>query len=153
MLPPQHKLHRSADFAATIRRGRRLGRRTVVLHYLDTAVDGDRGRDADAQISRTGGPRVGFVVSKAVGNAVVRHAVTRKLRHVMLELIADERPDAGADADSTADAGAGDTSSTARPLIPDSVDVVVRALPASATATSQELAKDVRSALARAASR
>ncbi|WP_295625825.1 ribonuclease P protein component [uncultured Corynebacterium sp.] len=121
MLPAQHKLHRSGDFSVTVRRGRRLGRRTVVLHYLDTAVAG--GDAADAQISRSGGPRVGFVVSKAVGNSVVRHAVSRKLRHVALSLLDD---------------------------VPDTVDVVVRALPASATATSEELAADVRSALSRA---
>lgn len=126
MLPAQHKLHRSGDFAVTIRKGRRLGRRTIVLHYLDTAGDGDVTDAADARISRTGGPRVGFVVSKGVGNSVVRHAVTRKLRHVM---------------------------SGAMDLMPDTVDVVVRALPASATASSEELAKDVRKALARVTSR
>ena len=74
MLPAQHKLHRSGDFSVTVRRGRRFGRRTIVLHYLDAA---------DASVSRSGGPRVGFVVSKGVGNSVVRHAVTRKLRHVV----------------------------------------------------------------------
>ena len=126
MLPAQHKLHRSGDFAVTIRKGRRLGRRTLVLHYLDTAGNGGVTDAADAGISRTGGPRVGFVVSKGVGSSVVRHAVTRKLRHVMAE---------------------------AMHLMPDTVDVVVRALPASATASSEELAKDVRNALKRAAPR
>lgn len=121
MLPSQHKLHRSGDFAVTVRRGRRLGRRTIVLHYRDVAVDG--GHDADAQISRSGGPRVGFVVSKGVGNSVVRHAVTRKLRHVVLPLLDD---------------------------VPSGVDMVIRALPAAATATSEELAADVRKALSRA---
>lgn len=104
-----------------MRRGRRLGRRTIVLHYRDVAVDG--GHDADAQISRSGGPRVGFVVSKGVGNSVVRHAVTRKLRHVVLPLLDD---------------------------VPSGVDMVIRALPAAATATSEELAADVRKALSRA---
>ena len=121
MLPSQHKLHRSGDFAVTVRRGRRLGRRTIVLHYRDAAVPG--GHDADAQISRSGGPRVGFVVSKGVGNSVVRHAVTRKLRHVVLPLLDD---------------------------VPSGVDMVIRALPAAATATSEELAADVRKALSRA---
>lgn len=121
MLPAQHKLHRPGDFSATVRRGRRIGRRTIVLHYLDPAGDG--GGAADARISRSGGPRVGFVVSKAVGNSVVRHAVTRKLRHVVRDVLAD---------------------------VPASADMVIRALPASATATSEELAKDVRKALARA---
>ena len=124
MLPAQHKLHRSGDFSATVRRGRRFGRRTIVLHYLDAAGDG--GDDADEQISRFGGPRVGFVVSKAVGNSVVRHAVTRKLRHVVMDVLDD---------------------------VPSTADMVIRALPASATATSEELATDVRKALARATRR
>ena len=124
MLPAQHKLHRSGDFSATVRRGRRFGRRTIVLHYRDAAGDG--GDDADAPISRFGGPRVGFVVSKAVGNSVVRHAVTRKLRHVVMDVLDD---------------------------VPSTADMVIRALPASATATSEELATDVRKALARATRR
>ena len=124
MLPAQHKLHRSGDFSVTVRRGRRFGRRTIVLHYLDAAGDG--GDDADAQISRFGGPRVGFVVSKAVGNSVVRHAVTRKLRHVVMDVLDD---------------------------VPSTADMVIRALPASAAATSEELATDVRKALARATRR
>lgn len=121
MLPAQHKLHRSGDFSATVRRGRRFGRRTIVLHYFDSAGDG--GDAADAQISRFGGPRVGFVVSKGVGNSVARHAVTRKLRHVVLGMLDD---------------------------VPSTADMVVRALPASAGATSEELANDVRKALSRA---
>ncbi|MFC3849519.1 ribonuclease P protein component [Corynebacterium hansenii] len=121
MLPAQHKLHRSGDFSATVRRGRRFGRRTIVLHYFDAAGDGGDG--ADAQISRSGGPRVGFVVSKGVGNSVVRHAVTRKLRHVVMDMLDD---------------------------VPSTADMVVRALPASAGATSEELANDVRKALSRA---
>lgn len=121
MLPAQHKLHRSGDFSATVRQGRRLGRRTVVLHYLDTAAGG--ADEADASISRHGGPRVGLVVSKGVGNSVVRHAVSRKLRHVAASLLDD---------------------------VPVGVDMVIRALPAAADATSEELAHDVRSALSRA---
>lgn len=41
--------------------------------------------------------RCGLVVSKAVGNAVVRHRVQRRLRHIVLELMREEvlKPDAG----------------------------------------------------------
>ena len=117
MLPAQHKLHRSGDFSVTVRRGRRFGRRTIVLHYLDAA---------DASVSRSGGPRVGFVVSKGVGNSVFRHAVTRKLRHVVMDSLDD---------------------------VPSTADMVIRALPAAAGATSEELADDVRKALARARKR
>ena len=57
----------SADFSATVRRGRRAGTPTLVLHWL-----GDKS---------TGEPaKVGYVVSKAVGNSVARHRVVRRLR-------------------------------------------------------------------------
>jgi ribonuclease P protein component len=65
---------------------------------------------------------VGLVVSKAVGNAVVRHRVSRRLRHVVGPLV---------------------------PRLATGTAVVLRALPAAATATSAELAADVGSALRR----
>ncbi len=48
----------------------------------DTPVEGDR--DAAMAIP----PRVGLVVSKAVGNAVIRNLVKRRLRHLVREHIA-----------------------------------------------------------------
>lgn len=74
----------------------------------------------------TGGPRMGLVVSKAVGNAVTRHAVSRRLRHVTGTIFDDTTLDPGA-------------------------CVVIRALPAAADATSKELDADVRRALRRLA--
>ncbi len=64
--------------------------------------------------------RFGFIVSKAVGNAVTRNLVKRRLRAVT--------------AGSLADVGAG-------------YDVVMRALPQSARASWSELAADARTAL------
>lgn len=121
MLPQSKKLRSSRDFTVTVRRGRRIGRKTVVLHIRDTATSGGENK-TDTQIARFGGPRIGLVVSKAVGNAVTRHAVSRKLRHIMADAVED---------------------------YPSTLDIVVRALPASATATSQELSHDVQSALAK----
>jgi len=65
VLPAAHRLVSSADFADVIGHGVRVGRPTLVLH---------------AQKSDRGGTQVGFVVSKAVGNAVVRNRVKRRLR-------------------------------------------------------------------------
>lgn len=122
MLPKQHKLRASSDFSLAVRKGRRIGRKTVVLHIFDTASRPSvSGAQADAKVASFGGPRIGLVVSKSVGNAVTRHAISRKLRHIALDLI-DE--------------------------IPDTYHIVIRALPRSATASSQELHKDVQSALA-----
>nr|WP_222132434.1 ribonuclease P protein component [Pseudonocardia sp. C8] len=110
-MPARARLTRRPEFASTIRRGRRAGRPRLVVH-LDLTRPGG--------VPEHASPRAGFVVSKAVGNAVVRHRVTRRLRH----LVADRL----------------DT-------LPAGAELVVRALPAAADATSVELGADLDSAL------
>ena len=68
------------------------------------------------------GPQVGFVVGKAVGNAVVRNQVKRRLRHLARERLSS---------------------------LPGAAVLVVRALPAAATATYAELGNDFDRALGR----
>jgi ribonuclease P protein component len=70
--------------------------------------------------------RVGFVVARAVGNAVVRNRVKRRLRHLMAARLT---------------------------MLPDGVSVVVRANPAAAAASSAELGRDLDSCLSRLARR
>lgn len=67
--------------------------------------------------------RAGFVVSKAVGPAVVRNKVRRRLRHLVRERLAD---------------------------LPPGSTLVVRALPAAAEATYQRLGADLDDALSAA---
>ncbi|MEV0796518.1 MULTISPECIES: ribonuclease P protein component [unclassified Kribbella] len=114
MLPASNRLRRSDDFRRAVRSGRRAGRRAVVLHLL---VRDDRADDAQAAPAR-----VGFVVNKAVGNAVLRNRVHRRLRAVL---------------------------STRLPDLPAGSLTVVRALPSSASASYDELAADVDGALRR----
>ena len=76
MLDRRHRLTTSAGFTTATRRGRRAGSRTLVLH-LWTASPGSAPSCVD-----TSNPRVGFVVSKAVGNAVARNRVKRRLRGI-----------------------------------------------------------------------
>ena len=90
----------------------------MVLHYLPerpvTPTPGDAGT--------VGGPRAGFVVGKTVGNSVVRHRVTRRLRAVVLDQL---------------------------DRLPPTADLVVRARPEAATATSVDLARDLSAGLDR----
>lgn len=113
MLPAAHRLTDSDAFRLTVRSGRRAGTRLLVVHLL---VE----ESADRQPTQ-----VGFTVSKAVGNAVVRNRVKRRLRHLTREHL-----------------------STLEEL-PGRVTMVVRALPASATATSAELGNDLQHSLGR----
>lgn len=111
MLPAAQRVRRSADFTAVVRGGRRAGRGSVVVHLL---------LDEPAQASQA---RAGFVVSKAVGNAVVRNKVQRRLRHLVRPRLES---------------------------LPAGAVVVVRALPAAAAASFETLGTDLDAALAAA---
>ncbi|WP_314648295.1 ribonuclease P protein component [uncultured Microbacterium sp.] len=67
-------------------------------------------------------PRFGFIISKQVGGAVVRNTVRRRLKAVCAEAL---------------------------DRVPEGTDVVIRALPASASATYDELRSDVHRCLRR----
>jgi ribonuclease P protein component len=109
VLPPENRLRRSADFRRALREGRGKSSRTLAVR---------------AAVAERGEPtvRVGFVVSKAVGGAVVRNRVRRRLREAVRPRLA-----------------ALDSS--------DGLDIVVRALPAAADADAAELAGDLASCL------
>ena len=83
MLPARYRMTRSAEFATTIRYGVRAAQRDLVVH----AHVG-----AHPDPAHSAGPRVGFVVSKAVGNAVQRHRVARRLRHAARSAIGELCP-------------------------------------------------------------
>lgn len=83
-----------------------------------------RDGDADAVNPETATVRVGFVVSRAVGNSIVRHRVTRRLRALASESLA---------------------------ALPPGTDLVVRANPAAAQASYPDLRSAFRRALDRSA--
>jgi len=108
MLARADRLTAGPDFIETIRRGRRAGARSLVVH-LD-------------QASRVDRPRAGFVVARSVGPAVTRNRVKRRLRHLVRPHLAD---------------------------LPASTRLVIRALPAAAEASSEQLDHDLARALHR----
>jgi ribonuclease P protein component len=100
-------MRRSRDFDAAVRQGRRAGRRTLVVHLTRTSGEGPA--------------RVGFVVSRAVGSAVVRNRVKRRLRHLTRERLE---------------------------VLPAGALAVVRANPPAAGRSFTELGRDLDAALA-----
>jgi ribonuclease P protein component len=119
MLSRPHRLHRSGDFRDTVRSGARAGTRTLVAHVLLADDPGADARTASGGIP----PRIGLIVSKAVGPAVVRTRVKRRLRHLCRPMLPD---------------------------LPPASRVVLRALPAAATASSAELGADLTMSVHRA---
>ena len=109
MLAAEQRLRDSDDFRRTVRSGRRSGGAALVVHLLV---------DAGSPTP----PRVGFVVSKALGNAVVRNRVKRRLRHVVRDCLAE---------------------------VPASATLVVRALPPAAELDSAELRAELTRCLQR----
>ena len=118
MLDRDHRLTSSAAFATATRRGRRAGSRTVVLHLAAPTSPAA----TDAAGAGAVGARVGFVVSKAVGGAVIRNRVQRRLRHLVAERLES---------------------------LPPRSTLVVRALPSAASATYRGLGRDLDTALSR----
>lgn len=121
MLTREHRLRDGQSFGFAVRRGRRAGTRTVVLHLAEVPATTSRSASS-AGSSSTGPARVGLVVGKAVGNAVVRNTVKRRLRHLVRERLT---------------------------LLPPTALLVVRALPPAGDATSHELGTDLDQALGR----
>jgi ribonuclease P protein component len=109
VLSPAHRLRTKADFACALRTGRRVPGRLLVLHLALTGAD---------QPSR-----VGLAVGRSVGTSVVRHRVSRRLRHVLRDRVG---------------------------RLPAGSLLVVRALPPAAAASSSDLALALDSGLATA---
>jgi ribonuclease P protein component len=117
VLAAADRLRRRDEFAATIKTGRRAARGSLVVHLMSTTpIEPDPARAGGAKPPA----RAGFVVSKAVGNAVVRNTVKRRLRHLVRSRLAD---------------------------LPPGTDLVVRALPAAADRSYQDLGADLGQAI------
>jgi ribonuclease P protein component len=117
VLPAGSRLRHRADFASTLRRSRAARADGLLVVHLSVP---------DVTAPTDAPPRVGFAVSRAVGPAVTRNLVARRLRHLVRDRLDG---------------------------LPRGSRLVVRALPPSATATYQQLDaaldRALRTALAR----
>jgi len=111
MLPQRSRMRRPAEFRLAVRVGRRAGRPLLTGHlFVPDAAGGPEG-------VRSGAPaKVGFIVSRAVGSAVVRNRVKRRIRDLMRGYVGS---------------------------LPGGCLLVVRANPAAATARQADLAADL----------
>ncbi|GIF70360.1 ribonuclease P protein component [Asanoa ishikariensis] len=135
MLAAAQRLRRRAEFSTAVRTGRSAGRGAVVVHLTLPSQptvqsqqhpeshphDLDQPTSASGAATATPPARVGFVVSKAVGGAVVRNQVKRRLRHLARERLE---------------------------TLPAGTTLVVRALPRAADRSYQRLGVDLDKAIA-----
>jgi len=108
VLPAAYRLRSSREFDETIRLGRRAGSTTLVVHAQHSVLPGNA--------------RAGLVVSRAVGGAVIRNRVKRRLRHLLRARLE---------------------------TLPAGTRLVLRALATAATAPTSVLARDLDFCLSR----
>lgn len=134
MLAAAARLRRRSEFAAAVRVGRRAASGKLVIHLVipaqpvGTSPTGqgvvgvpDRPVGAEgAPGTAVAGTRVGFVVPRSVGGAVVRNRVRRRLRHLVAARLA---------------------------TLPPGSRMVVRALPGAAERSFADLGTDLDSAI------
>jgi ribonuclease P protein component len=107
VLPQQSRMRSPEEFKRVLRSGRRAGGATLSGHLL---------LPAGGPVPEDASPKVGLVVSRAVGSAVVRNRVKRRLRELMRRRLAS---------------------------LPGGCLLVVRAHPAAAGARQADLAADL----------
>ena len=73
MLASDNRLTSSADFKKTTQFGARVSTKTLAGYAL-----------TEPELNA---PKIGFIVSRAIGGSVARHRVTRQLRHLSRENI------------------------------------------------------------------
>ena len=105
MLPASARLRKSSEISAVMKSGTRFSAKLVVLHVAS---------------GTSGQSKVAFAVGKNVGNSVIRHRVTRQLRHIVSPVLSN---------------------------FPIGSHVVVRALPAAAGATFTQLTENLEFAM------
>jgi ribonuclease P protein component len=108
VLKKANRVVTAQDFRSAVRRGRRVSTSAAQLYVTH--------RDSGSA------SRVGIIVSKAVGNSVIRNRVTRRLRAIGLDLVRSQ---------------------------PTGTDVVIRALPASAGVSWATLQSEILNGLER----
>ncbi len=109
MLAASARLHKSKQISAAMKNGKRSTSKLLVLFVA-------KGDSIEAKVA--------FAVGKTVGNSVVRHKVTRRLRHILSQEL---------------------------PNFPAGCHVVVRALPGAADATFDQLKENLNFALSKVA--
>jgi ribonuclease P protein component len=78
VLPAKNRLRTSKDFALTTKTGVRATSLSLVVYLKTNSTNSLNETNA----GNSNAPLVGLIVNKSVGGSVVRHRVSRQLRHL-----------------------------------------------------------------------
>lgn len=109
----QHRVTRGDDYRRIVRTGNRVGGAFCITYAVSHSHDTEHPGDP---------ARFGYIISKSVGNAVVRNLIRRRMKSVTEEMIHNGIAD---------------------------VDIVFRAIPAAATASFAELKQEMHTSISR----
>ncbi|KXT56988.1 ribonuclease P protein component [Gordonia sp. PS3] len=116
------RISRKSDFTRTLSKGVRVSARDLTVHVAPVAPAWPDGSRLRPDVALHGGPWLGLIISKKVGNAVIRHRTARRLRRAFAE--------------------------SAPSVLPPETFVVLRAHPGIVDRSSSELAETLRGAFA-----
>ena len=119
----QHRVTRGDDYRRVVRTGNRVGGAFCITYAVSRSSEAPTDEAISTEShDRDSAARFGYIVSKSVGNAVVRNRVRRRMKSVTEDLIHN-----------------GITG----------IDIVFRALPAAADASFSELQREMRKSVSR----
>lgn len=77
MLPNSARIKSSSDFARVTKSGRRTTTDSLIAYLLLNQSNSG----SNLNHKKDDGPKLGLIISKSVGNSVVRHRIARQIRH------------------------------------------------------------------------
>ena len=81
MLPNSARIKSSSDFARVTKLGRRTTTDSLIAYLLLNQSNSGSSPSSNSNSKKDDNPKLGLIISKSVGNSVVRHRIARQIRH------------------------------------------------------------------------
>lgn len=81
MLPNSARIKSSSDFARVTKSGRRTTTDSLIAYLLLNQSNSGSSPSSNSNSKKDDNPKLGLIISKSVGNSVVRHRIARQIRH------------------------------------------------------------------------
>lgn len=84
----KHRIRRGADYRAVVRTGYRVGGKHCLAHAVLLYPESDQNENVSREtLAADLTPRFGFIITKAVGKAVTRNLVRRRMQSICDEAV------------------------------------------------------------------